>query len=143
MTTTLESRLFGSVPVAELDILRFPEGIPGFEELREFLLLSPEDLAPVQFLVSLRDPEINFPILAASLCLPDYAPAVHGKDLSDLEVGDLSGLAVYAIVTFRHTEGEITTNLRAPLLINPTAQLGKQVILSDSTYTLRHSLLNG
>jgi flagellar assembly factor FliW len=143
MPTTLESRRFGPVAVADEEILHFPEGLPGFEELREFLLLSPPDFAPVQFLVSLQDPEIGFPILAASLCLEKYTPAVHATELLDLGLSDPSGLAVYAVITFRHEEGQITANLRAPLFINPMARLGKQVILSDSTYTLHHRLLGG
>ena len=143
MPTTMDSARFGSVPVAEEEILRFPEGLPGFEELREFLLLSPPELAPVPFLVALQDPEINFPILPAGMCLESYAPAVHAADVGDLGVCDPSGLAIYAVITFRHERGEITANLRAPLLINPTARLGKQVILSDSTYTLHHPLVNG
>lgn len=143
MPTTLESRRFGSLPVAEEEILRFPEGLPGFEELREFLLLSPPDLAPVQFLVSLQDPEISFPILVAQLCLPNYAPELDGAELRALGVADPSALAIYAILTFHHEREEVTANLRAPVLINPLARLGRQVTLVDSTYSLRHPLLGG
>jgi flagellar assembly factor FliW len=143
MPTTLESRRFGSLPVADEEILRFPEGLPGFEELREFLLLSPPDLAPVQFLVSLQVPEIIFPILPASLCLGKYAPTIDAADCHDLGAADGSAFAIYAILTFHHEREEVTANLRAPVLINPLARLGRQVTLVDSTYSLRHPLLGG
>ncbi len=143
MPTMLESRRFGSVLVAEEEIVRFPEGLPGFEELREFLLLSPPDLTPVQFLVALQDPEISFPLLAAGLCLAGYAPRLDAGDLGGLGTADASGLAIYAILTF-HPEGEeVTANLRAPILINPAARIGRQMTLVDSTYSLRHPLLGG
>ena len=143
MPTTLESRRFGSLPVAEEKILQFPEGLPGFEDLREFLLLGPPDLAPVQFLVSLQDPDISFPILPAILCLGKYAPAIDAADCHDLGVADGSALAIYAILTFHHECEKVTANLRAPVLINPLARLGRQVTLADSTYSFRHPLLGG
>ena len=143
MATTLESRRFGSVPLTEEAIVRFSEGLPGFEELREFLLLGPPDLAPVQFLVSLEDPEISFPILAAQLCLSDYAPELDGAELRALGVSDPSALAVYAILTFHHECERVTANLRAPVLINPSARVGRQVTLGDSTHSLRHALVGG
>ena len=92
MPTTLESRRFGAMTVAEEDIVRFPEGLPGFEELREFLLLSPPDLAPVQFLVALQDPEIAFPLLAARLCLAEYAPRLDAVEIRGLATTDVSSV---------------------------------------------------
>jgi len=141
MPTTLESRRFGSVPVAEEEILRFREGLPGFEELREFLLLSPPDLAPVQFLISLQDPEISFPLLSVALCPAEYSPAFGATDWQDLGVAEVSALAIYAILTFHPEREEVTANLRAPILINASARLGRQVTLMDSSYSLRHPLL--
>ncbi len=138
---TLESRRFGRIPVAEAQVLRFPEGLPGFEELREFLLLSPPALAPVQFLVALADPDISFPVLPARLCLAGYAPALGPAELAGLEAAGPDDLALYAILTFDQARAQVTANLRAPLLVNPAARLGRQALLPDSTYALRHALL--
>jgi len=140
MPATLESRRFGSVEVVEEATLLFAEGLPGFEELREFLLLSPPELAPVQFLVSLMVPDISFPVLPASLCLPGYAPQLGEADLDQLHLVAASEATLYAILTFHHEQEEVTANLRAPLAINIAARLGRQVTLADSTYSLRHPL---
>ncbi|MFB3816363.1 MAG: flagellar assembly protein FliW [Candidatus Methylomirabilales bacterium] len=139
----VESRRFGCVPVAEENVLRFPEGLPGFEGLREFLLVAPAELAPVQFLVPLADPEISFPILPARLCLADYAPALGAAELDGLQTDRPADLALYAILTFDQAHEQVTANLRAPILLNPAARLGRQVILPDATYALRHALLAG
>jgi flagellar assembly factor FliW len=143
MPSTLESRRFGTVRVTEEAVVRFPEGLPGFEELREFLLLSPPELEPVQFLVSCGDPEISFPILPASLCLEGYAPELESSTLQALEVPEASAPAMYAILTFHHECDRVTANLRAPVLINSSARLGRQVTLMDSTHSLRHVLVGG
>ncbi|HYL81272.1 MAG TPA: flagellar assembly protein FliW [Candidatus Acidoferrum sp.] len=143
MPATLESRRFGSVPVTEEDIVRFAEGLPGFEELREFLFVRPEDLAPVQFLVSCENPEICFPILAVQLCLPGYAPRLDPAQLEALGVADPAAVEWHAILTFHQECEGLTANLRAPVLINPSRRIGRQVTLTDSTYSLRHSLVGG
>jgi len=143
MPSTLESRRFGTVQVTEEAVVRFPEGLPGFEELREFLLLSSPGLEPVQFLVSCKDPEISFPILAARLCLEGYAPELDRSALQALAVPEMSALAIYAILSFHHECERVTANLRAPVLINPAARIGRQVTLMDSTQSLRHALVGG
>ena len=143
MPTTLESRRFGTLEVTEEAVVRFPDGLPGFEELREFLLLSPPELDPVQFLVSCADPEISFPILAARLCLDGYAPELDRSDMQALGVSEPAALAIYTILTFHPESERVTANLRAPLLINPSARIGRQVTLPDSTHSLRHALVGG
>jgi flagellar assembly factor FliW len=143
MASTLESRRFGTMQVTEEAVVRFPEGLPGFEELREFLLLSPPGLEPVQFLVSCGDPEISFPILAAHLCLDGYTPELDSSALQAMGVPESSVLAIYAILTFHHECERVTANLRAPVLINPTARIGRQVTLLDCTHSLRHALVGG
>lgn len=141
MPATLESRRFGSVLVQGDEVLAFPEGIPGFEDLREYLLLSPPDFAPLKFLVALRDPEISFLVLQPHTCLPGYTPALEAAHLRGLEAADPADMAIYAILTFHPEREEVTANLRAPILINPAARLGRQVILTDSKYALHHPLL--
>ena len=143
MPSTLESRRFGTLQVTEEAVVRFPEGLPGFEELHEFLLLSPPGLEPVQFLVSCGDPEISFPILAAPLCLEGYAPELESSALQALEVPEASALAIYVVLTFHHEFERVTANLRAPVLINPISRIGRQVTLMDSTHSLRHTLVSG
>jgi flagellar assembly factor FliW len=143
MPSTLESRRFGTVQVTEEAVVRFPEGLPGFEEYREFLLLSPPGLEPVQFLVSCGDPEISFPILAAPLCLEGYAPELESSALQALGAPEASALAIYVILTFHHDCERVTANLRAPVLINSMARIGRQVTLMDSTHSLRHALVGG
>jgi flagellar assembly factor FliW len=141
MLSTLESRRFGTMQVTEEAVVQFPEGLPGFEDLREFLLLNPPGLEPVKFLVSRGDPEISFPILAADLCFEGYAQTLDRSALQAMGAPDPSTLAIYAILTFHH-EGElVTANLRAPVLINPTTQIGRQVTMLDCTHSLRHALV--
>lgn len=141
MSMTLESRRFGQVQVHEEAVIRFPDGLPGFEELRRFLLLTVPDLEPVQFLVSIDDAEISFSLLPAPLCAPGYAPDFRAGDLEPLGAADGAAVTAYAILTFHHEGERVTANLRAPVLINPATRVGRQVTLSDSTHSLRHELV--
>jgi flagellar assembly factor FliW len=141
MPGTLESCRFGPLSYCEEEILHFPEGLPGFEEMREFLLLSPPGAAPLQYLLALRDPEIGFLVLEARTCLPGYTPALEEAHLRGLGTDGPAVPGIYVIVNLHHDREEVTANLRAPVLINPGARLGRQVILAETSYALHHRLL--
>ena len=37
----------------------------------------------------------------------------------------------------------MTANLQAPLVVNPASRIGKQVILTDERFSLRHPVFGG
>jgi len=133
------------------EVIHFPQGIPGFEQLTRYLLLEEAAYPPFWSLVSLEQPEIGFTLLDPCLCIPDYRlllPATDAAALGllpeplDLPVAQLPlHVQVWAIVTLAPRPAEVTANLLAPLVINTAAHLGKQVISADSRYPLAWPLL--
>ncbi|MFW5663186.1 MAG: flagellar assembly protein FliW, partial [Bacteroidota bacterium] len=55
---------FGEIDVESQYIFNFPEGLLGFENLREFVLISEEETVPFKWLINLEEPEIGFPLLS-------------------------------------------------------------------------------
>jgi flagellar assembly factor FliW len=129
---------FGAFELRSEDVLSFPTGLPGFETVRRFVILSAPDFAPLQCLQSIEGPSPSFLVVDPRLVLEGYRTRLNQSDLVRLGVSDDASLVWLAIVTVI-AEGTFV-NLRAPVVINPERMLGFQLVPSDSLYPLRHPL---
>jgi flagellar assembly factor FliW len=136
----VRSRRFGHLEVRPDKIITFPTGLIGFEEYHEYILVQPDGLEPLSFLVACDNPEVAFPILAADLCSAGYAPTIPGDALDTVGAGAGEHVDILAICTTAPDTGTLHANLRGPVVVNTAAQLACQVVLHDSNYSLRHLL---
>jgi flagellar assembly factor FliW len=128
--------------LAAQSTVHFPRGLPGFEACRGFVLMAPEQAGPLQMLKSVEGPQADFLVIDPRRVLPTYRCELTDADRMQLAVGDDTVLLWLALVTIE-TDGAITVNLRAPVVVNPQRMIGKQVIPYDSVYPLRHVLAEG
>jgi flagellar assembly factor FliW len=136
----LENRRFGRLAVHPEQIVSFPAGLLGFEELHEYVLVAPEGLEPISFLVAMDDPDVAFPILPATLCMAGYAPSIPPDALETIGAGPEEHLELLAICTSAPDTGTLHANLRGPVVVNPATRKACQAVLHDTTYSLRHLL---
>lgn len=132
----LESAQLGSIVFDPRAVIRFPAGLPAFENENEFLLVEREALAPVVFLQSVRNPALSFILLPMMAVDPHYALSLTGED-SELLGGAGAPLLVLAMVTIGE-DRRVTANLMAPVVINPEASVGVQVLQPDAGYSHVH-----
>jgi flagellar assembly factor FliW len=130
---------FGEFEADSRDLLTFPEGLPGFEACRRFLLLSSPDTAPLRCLHAVDGPAASFLVLDPKVVLPHYRCVLSATDQKRIGAADGAPLLWLAIVTIDATAGA-TANLRAPIVIDPAQMLGYQVMPHSSLYPLRHPL---
>jgi len=139
----IATKYFGSIEYEPDVAIRFPLGLPGFEEELEFLLLEPPASAPMVFLQSLRRPGLCFLALPMEVVAPDYLLATTQEDLEclglapDRHRGTGADVCCLAIIVVTEN-GHISANLLAPIVINPTLRLGLQAIRADSIYSHLH-----
>ena len=139
---TFATARFGVLSVNEEDVLRFPKGIPGFYEHREWALAG-EDDNPVKWLQSLSDGAIALPVMPPQAVLPDYNARIVSGDLEELAVEDPGGLSILVVVSIPpDAPWNMTANLRAPIVVNVAKRLAKQVICSNEEYGLRAFVLS-
>jgi len=134
---------FGSLEIPEDKILTFKEGLPGFPQIHRFAILELEELKPFQYLQALDDPPISLFVINPFLVDPSYEFRLTDADMEDVNSTDSKELAVYAVATIPEDPGEATLNLMAPIVINDKDRCGKQVILHESKYSVKHPLLSG
>lgn len=128
---------FGAIEIDEGKILTFPHGIPGFVE-REYSIVVVEHHLPFLWLQSVANPALAFVIADPFLFFPDYRPVVGEADKQLLGIRG-NDTALYCITVVK--EGpHVTMNLLAPLVINARTNIGKQVVLEGTSYTVRHQV---
>ena len=84
---------------------------------------------------------IGFVVIMPELIKPDYHVTLEAQHVQDLKLEDAKDGSVYGIVTIPENVADMTINLQAPLVINNKQKLGKQVVLTDSDYRIRHNVL--
>ena len=135
----LETKFFGIIEYDAEAVIRFEEPMLGFHDLTRFLLLpsdAPNDL--FCWLQSIEDGEIAFVLLDVYQVLPDYNPLVEPEVLESL--GELEGnvLEIYNIAVVPEDVRQMRVNLKAPIVINPHTRMGRQVVVSNEEYGVRH-----
>jgi flagellar assembly factor FliW len=132
-----------TVPVQlSRNAIEFPDGIPGFETCRRFVLLASDAIAPLQRLEAIDGPAAAFIGLDPRLILPTYRCRLSAHDLRSLGADAETTLLWLAIVTIE-ADGTVAANLRAPIVINPARMLGRQALPDDSLYPIRHVVATG
>jgi len=120
-------------------VLYFPEGLPGFESLNQFVLLQDEELLPIVFLTSLTEPKICLPVMPVQGLCEDYQLTVDAQDRETLRLPEkpILGSNVLCLVVLNLADGvqPPTANLMAPIVVNLETWTAKQVIQAESPYS--------
>ncbi len=130
----------GDIECSENDLIKFPDGIFGFSELKQYLLLSYDEDDALLILQSVQRPEVSFVVINPIYLCPDYAPILTPEELSSLEAEHSEDLSYYVICVVRENYLDNTVNLKCPLVINPNTLKGIQVIMEGTPYGFRHKL---
>jgi flagellar assembly factor FliW len=120
---------FGPVEIEIDDILVFPRGIVAFEDCRHWVLLSDEENPALAWLQSVSRPEVALPVVSPRRFAPEYSVHVGRGQILPLEFTQFDQVYVLAVVS--SSDGDLTLNLKAPLIINLDRRLGRQVITND------------
>lgn len=126
--------------ISEDEVITFPRGLVGCAEWRRFVLLSDEENQGLHILQCLDDPAIHFFVTDPMLVDSAYRIMVSAEELRCLELTRLADAVLLCILTARTNPPRVTANLLGPLVLNPAARLGVQLVLADSPYTTQHPL---
>jgi len=134
---------FGDLEIPEDKVLTFKEGLPGFPQIHRFAVLEIEELKPFQYLQALDDPPVSLFIINPFMVDPSYEFRLTDADMEDVCSANSAELAVFAVVTIPEDPNSATLNLMAPIVINDKGRCGKQILLHDSKYAVKHPLFRG
>lgn len=133
----IETERFGIFELKDKKTLHFPNGIPGFEELRSFILLETEENKPLLWLQSIENKHIALPVVIPFELIGDYYVDVRENELSDLNLEAPDDLLILCVVVIPEDVRKMTTNLASPIVINAKRGVGKQLVIDAATLPLR------
>lgn len=122
----------------ELGKLFFEDGIPGFSHLQFFQLMQEEE-SPFFLIQSVEEKEVGFWVLNPYSFFPEYHFTLPETSKTALRMEAETPVAVFSIVTIRGND-QATVNLKAPIVLNLSNRMGKQVILQEDSYPIRQPL---
>jgi flagellar assembly factor FliW len=138
---SIKTTRFGTIEIDESKKIHFPDGLLGFFDKRDFIILEHKPGSPFMWLQSTDTPDLAFVMINPFIIKGDYL-----KDLSHDEEALLKSngdeITVFTLVTIPRGDVEkATVNLMGPVVIESKSGKAKQVILANGGYSHCHPLI--
>lgn len=129
----IQSR-FGEIEYDPDNSLLFPEGLIGFEDLRQFVVMPNEQDGPLFWIQSVEDPQLAFVLTDPSNFYDNYKVVPDDRERDKLGIAEGDDCYVVSVVTVP-SDRNITLNLAAPILFAPKTNRALQVILEGTQFS--------
>jgi len=136
----VDTKAFGEIEVDDKQKVKIQQGLFGFEDYVEYVLLDAEH-KPFYWLQSVDEKEIAFVLINPFFFRKDYEANVTNEELAEVGITTPENALVFVIVTIPQDGGPMTANLQGPLIINKDSMTGIQAILSDAKWKTRHDIM--
>ncbi len=134
---TIVSRVLGEQTVSSDAILRFPEGLHGFEAFREFALVQAARDG-FWWLQCTEEAELAFLLVDPFQAAPGYQVDLKAGDEHFLELAAPEDALILTVVTLPSSKGaSATTNLRGPIVINARRRLARQIVSAVDAHSFQ------
>ena len=124
-------------------VFRFPDGIPGFDHIHEFVFLCKTHIRPFLFMHSVEEPETGFVCIDPCIVGSDCDSRVSIADMKILGLGSMDNAVAVGIVMIESEVEKSTVNLAGPIVVNTVNHIGKQVVCEGRGLSIRHRVLDG
>jgi flagellar assembly factor FliW len=136
----IQTSRFGELEVHDEQMLTMPNGLLGFEDVTQYCLIPHGPESPFRWLQAVAMPELAFIVVNPYDFFMDYDVSLPAGDAQRIGLQHPEDAVVLTVVTVRN--GEVTTNLVGPIVVHARTHVATQVVLADSPYSTRHSLLS-
>ena len=126
--------------VARQDAVRMPNGMLGFEEIKDYVLTTNPGEQPFAWLQVADNAALAFVVMDPFIALPDYQPDIPQTDVEFLKLKSADDALLLGIVTI-HNDTRATVNLKGPIVVNRHTHVAKQVVIANAAaYSITHPL---
>ena len=134
----ITTKLFGDIEVDEEKKITFVQGIVGFPELKDFLLIHDSDSeGGIRWMQSIQEPAFAMPVIDPLVVVPDYNPTIEDELLKPMGEINEENTLVLVTITVPHEIEKMTVNLKAPIVINGENRKANQIIVDDDKYEVK------
>ena len=136
----IKTTRFGQVSIQSEDIFTFPEGMLGFQDLRQFVLLDDPNDDIFAWLQSCELPSIAFPVLEPEIFGQKYNVSLTKNELEHLGITAAQKPSFMNIITIPDDPTQMTANLKAPIVMNVEKRIARQCVLQDNNLAIREPI---
>ena len=140
----IETRYFGEIEIEEEKVIHFEQGIPGFDEYKDFTILYDIEEGGEPFFSWLQcttEKNLAFPIVNPFRIKEDYDPVVEDTLLAPIGEHKAEDLVVFLLATVPEDIKKASVNMKAPLLINMANRKAMQIIAENEDYKIKYPLM--
>ncbi|MDV5128732.1 flagellar assembly protein FliW [Bacillus velezensis] len=139
----IKTKYHGEIRIDEGQIISFENGLPGFNEETQFVILPLSEDSPFLALQSVKQEHIAFIVASPFIFFKGYEFDIDQATLELLHIEDIEDVEVMAILTLEEPFENTTANLKAPIIVNKKEMKAKQIILHDASYETKHLIGGG
>ena len=122
--------------------LRFPCGLLGFEQVKQYKLHAFPDLHPFLWLEAQDGNGLCFLVVPPSYVVEFYSIELSDEDVGFLGLSEPDDALVLNVATF-HPDASITVNLKGPIVYNRHTFVARQVVPKNAAaLSIKHPLGN-
>jgi len=136
----LVTKYHGTREYSDEDVIVFKKGLPGFKELKNFIIFPLENNEVFSILHSIDDSEVGLVLVSPFTTISDYEFKIPDNYTRELQIASPEQVLVLTTVTLSSKLENMTTNLKAPIIINIKEKLGEQLILDNDKYKIKQPL---
>ena len=138
----IKTTRFGEIIIDDNLIFDFVQPIIGYDKLSKYVLIEHKENSVFKWLQSIEDPSLAFPVSSPALFNIDYQFEIPTDTAEKIDLKSVDSLISLNIVTIPASNPQkATINLLAPIIINAINKQGMQIILSNSNYPVKYSLI--
>lgn len=124
---------FGTVIYDPEKLVHFPEGLIGFEQLRDFIVMPTKKDDFLVCLQSVEESHVAFLLINPVLFFPDYRVDIGCKEREKLGIKVNDPYFILTTITFQQ-DRTVTLNLLAPIIYAPRTDMAIQIVLDGSGF---------
>lgn len=138
----IKTKLFGDIQVDQSKLIQFEDGLIGFCEYKKFMLIhdSEDEESLISWLQCVEEPELALPVIDPLSVKIDYNPIVEDELFKNIGKIEDNQILVLTTLTVPSDVTKITTNLKAPIVINTNTLKGCQIIVDNEEYSVRYPI---
>ena len=129
----IQTSRFGNFEVDDKDPIHFPQGMIGFPEEKQFVLLRHRDDSAIGWLQSTTNAGLAFPVVSIDALAVVY-PTIAASPLPGTPSQEADPHAVMAVLCASSGQ-PATVNLLAPIVVNVRSRKGAQILLEGTTFS--------
>ncbi len=129
----------GEIELSEEVVVQFESGIIGFDYCNSFAIVHKKEFDPFRWMVSTEFSDIGFPILNPLEISTEISNELPRNLLKQIFEGD-GNVDLYCIANLNGEGGNITINLKSPVIINYETLTGRQIVLPSEKLSVNYAV---